>query len=292
MTYQNFFVTLYRDNKTTTIMITKYISYLRDIRNYSENTLIGYEKDLSAFSKWAKAHLDHARWSEITRTDIDQYVHAMVASGMKPSSTNRRLSAISGLYEYFKREGYQVENPCKYESRRKVSKSLPNTINEEELRAAYENAAGVTKTMIGILMSTGIRIQEMLDLSWEDIDFTECSLRINGKGAKQRVVYSTREILADLAFCKSQTNARGQMFGIDQRTARHMIFDALRPFCSAKQLSPHAIRHTWATHFAKMGANVSQIGTLLGHEHLETTQKYIDMCQHNHKEIVEQYSII
>ena len=273
-------------------MITKYISYLRDIRNYSENTLTGYEKDLRAFSKWAQAHLEHARWSEITISDIDQYVHAMVATGMKPSSTNRRLSAISGLYEYFKREGYDVENPCKYESRRKVSKTLPNTINEEELRAAYENATGATKTMIGILMSTGIRLQEMLELSWEDIDFVDCSLRIMGKGAKQRVVYSTRDILADLALYKSQTNARGQIFGIDQRTARYMIYDALRPHCSAKQLSPHAIRHTWATHLAKMGANVSQIGTLLGHEHLETTQKYIDMCQHNHKEIVEQYSII
>ena len=188
-------------------MITKYISYLRDIRNYSQNTLIGYDKDLRAFSKWAKAHLDHARWSEITRTDIDQYVHAMVATGMKPSSTNRRLSAISGLYEYFKREGYEVENPCKYESRRKVSKNLPNTINEEELRSAYENATGATKTIIGILMSTGIRLQEMLELSWEDIDFTDCSLRINGKGAKQRVVYSTREILADLALYKSHSNA-------------------------------------------------------------------------------------
>lgn len=273
-------------------MITKYISYLRDIRNYSENTLIGYEKDLRAFSKWAQAHLEHARWSEITRSEIDLYVHAMVATGMKPSSTNRRLSAISGIYEYFRREGYEVENPCKYESRRKVSKCLPNTINEEELRAAYENASGATKTMIGILMSTGIRLQEMLELSWEDIDFTDSSLRINGKGAKQRVVYSTREILEDLALYKSHTNAMGRIFGIDQRTARYMIYDALRPYCSAKQLSPHAIRHTWATHLAKMGANVSQIGTLLGHEHLETTQKYIDMCQHNHKQIVEQYSII
>lgn len=273
-------------------MITKYISYLRDIRNYSDNTLIGYEKDLRAFSKWAKAHLEHARWSEITRSDIDQYVHAMVATGMKPSSTNRRLSAISGLYEYFKREGYEVENPCKYESRRKVSKNLPNTINEEELRAAYENAEGVTKTIIGILMSTGIRLQEMLELSWEDIDFIDCSLRINGKGSKQRVVYSTREILADLALYKSHTNAMGRIFGIDQREVRHMIYDALRPYCTGRQLSPHAIRHTWATHLAKMGANVSQIGTLLGHEHLETTQKYIDMCQHNHKEIVEQYSLM
>lgn len=273
-------------------MITKYISYLRDIRNYSENTLTGYEKDLRVFSKWAQAHLEHARWSEITRSDIDQYVHEMVASGMKPSSSNRRLSAISGIYEYFRREGYDVENPCKYESRRKVSKTLPNTINEEELKAAYENATGATKTMIGILMSTGIRLQEMLELSWEDIDFTDSSLRINGKGAKQRVVYSTREILADLALYKSQTNASGRIFGIDQRTARYMIYEALRPYCSAKQLSPHAIRHTWATHLAKMGANVSQIGTLLGHEHLETTQKYIDMCQHNHKKIVQQYSII
>jgi len=273
-------------------MIANYINYLRNIRNYSDNTILSYHKDLSAFSKWAKAHLDHARWSEITRADIDQYISDLAAAGMTPATTNRKLSAISGLYGYLKREGYEVENPCKYESRRKLSKSLPNTINEDELRQAYDNAAGAVKTMLGILCTTGIRIQELLDLNWEDINLSDCSLRIKGKGSKERMVYTTEQVLTDIAACKAEINPHGQMFGIDQRTARHMIWEALKPYCNAKQLSPHAIRHTWATRLAKNGVNVSQIGTLLGHEHLETTQKYIDMTQHDNKEISQQNSIL
>ena len=273
-------------------MIANYLTYLRDIRNYSENTIISYQNDLRAFSKWAKSHMDNARWSEITRTDIDRFISDMVAAGMAPASTNRRLAAISGLYGYMKREGYNIENPCKFESRRKLSKSLPNTINEEELKRAYDNASGAVKTMLGILCTTGIRIQELLDLKWEDINLIDCSLCINGKGAKERMVYTTEKVLTDIAAYKTAMNPHGQMFCISQRTARHMIWESLKPYCNAKQLSPHVIRHTWATRLAKNGANVSQIGTLLGHEHLETTQKYIDMTQHDNKKVSQQNSII
>lgn len=272
-------------------MIQKYIQYLSSIRNYSRNTCSSYEKDLVAFSKWAKAHLDNARWSTITRADIDKYVCYMVETGLKPATTNRRLSAISGLYAYMKREGLEVENPCKYECRRKISRSLPNTINADELKRAYENAKGVTRLFLGILSTTGVRLQELLDLSWEDIDFSESSLKINGKGAKQRIVYTTSEVLEELSRVKELIKPQGRMFRITQRDARHMIWEALQPYCHSKQLSPHAIRHTFATNLAKHGANVSQLGTLLGHEHLETTQKYIDMSQHNNKEIVQQYSL-
>ena len=272
-------------------MIQNYIQYLSSIRNYSSNTCSSYQKDLSDFSKWAKAHLDNARWSAITRADIDKYVCYMVEIGLKPATTNRRLSAISGLYSYMKREGLEVENPCKFECRRKISRSIPNTINAEELKRAYENAKGVTRLFLGILSTTGVRLQELLDLSWEDIDFSESSLRINGKGAKQRIVYTTSEVLEELSRVKELIKPQGRMFRITQRDARHMIWEALRPYCHSKQLSPHAIRHTFATNLAKHGANVSQLGTLLGHEHLETTQKYIDMSQHNNKEIVQQYSL-
>ena len=272
-------------------MIQKYIQYLSSIRNYSSNTCSSYQKDLSDFSRWAKAHLDNARWSAITRADIDRYVSYMADNGLKPATTNRRLSAISGLYAYMKREGYEVENPCKFECRRKISRSLPNTIKRDELKEAYECAKGVTRLFLGILSTTGIRLQELLDLSWEDIDFDECSLRVNGKGAKQRVVYTTCEVLEELAKVRDLIKPQGRMFRISQRDARHMIWEALQPYCHAKQLSPHAIRHTFATNLAKHGANVSQIGTLLGHEHLETTQKYIDMTQHNNRELVQQYSL-
>lgn len=272
-------------------MINEYLNYLRNIRGLSENTTMGYEKDLHKFLRWIQANHQGARWSTITRTHLDQFVTELAEEGLKPASTNRILSAISGLYGYMKRQGFDVENPAKFESRRKVAKALPNTIPVEDLRRAYDHTTGAVHTMIGLLVTTGIRIQELLDLNWEDIDFKEHSLKIFGKGAKGRMVYTTPEVLVDLAIVKNQLHPSGRMFWFDQRTARHMLWEVLKDFSQAPQLSPHAIRHTMATNMAKRGANVVMIGTILGHEHLKTTQKYIDMAQVETRQACQQYTM-
>ena len=133
--------------------------------------------------------------------------------------------------------------------------------------------------MIGLLATTGIRLQEMLDLKWEDINFEENSLRIHGKGNKERKVYTTEEVLSEAKQAKKYSNPINKMFFISQRNARTIIWEALKPFSKAKQLSPHAIRHTYATELAKKGENVATISKILGHSSIKTTQKYIDMSQ-------------
>ena len=273
-------------------MITKYINYLRNIKGYSENTCLAYEKDIRQFAKWMQAHRSDARWSNITREDIDDFITQLAERGIKAASSNRKLSAISGLYSFFKREGMETDNPCRFESRRKIAQTIPNTIKPEELQVAYNHSFGIAKVMIGILAGTGIRIQELLDLTWESIDFSENSLRIRGKGAKERLVYTTAESLDTLRQVKQHNDVSGLIFTIDQRQARYLIWEALKPYCDASQLSPHAIRHTFATNLAKEGVNVSTIGSILGHNQLTTTQKYIDSCQLQGREICQQYAIL
>lgn len=273
-------------------MIAQYIKYLRDLRGYSENTASSYAKDLQHFTIWAKDNVSDARWSAITRQDIDAYIVDLVAQGMKPATTNRRLSAISGLYRYMKRQGYNIDNPCKYESRRKVGMAIPNTIPVEDLLKAYNEAYGVVKVMLGLLMTTGIRIQELLDIKWEDINFATQAITINGKGNKQRIVYTTEaqlEVLHQVSDIKPMT---GRIFTMNQRDARRMIYDALKPYSQAKQLSPHAIRHTFATNIANQGANVTTLASMLGHDRIETTQRYIDMSQANTKAMYQIHSIL
>lgn len=272
-------------------MIEQYINYLRNIKGYSENTALSYEKDLRHFIGWAKAHIDGARWSTITRTHLDQYITELAEQGLKPSTTNRRLSAIAGLYRFFIRQGYKVENPCHYESRRKVPETIPNTIPVDQLKTAWEHSCGAVRVMLGLLSSTGIRIQELLDLTWDDIDFDTQALRIHGKGRKERIVYTLPEHLEVLRNLNDMQPQAGKIFPIEQRQARKMIFDALRPYCQAKQLSPHAIRHTFATHAATMGANVTTIGQTLGHKQLETAQKYIDMTAAPVRMVCQQYNM-
>ena len=260
-------------------MINEYRNYLLKVKGYSYNTTQSYIKDISAFATWAKQHKEDARWSTIERADIDAYIIQQYDEGKKPATTNRQLSAISSLYRYFQREGLEVDNPCKYESRRKVGESIPNTISPKELSCAYHNSQGAAKFMIGLLATTGIRLQEMLDLKWEDINFEENSLRIHGKGNKERKVYTTEEVLAEAKQAKKYCIPTNKMFFISQRNARTIIWEALKPFSKAKQLSPHAIRHTYATELAKKGENVVTISKILGHSSIKTTQKYIDMSQ-------------
>lgn len=272
-------------------MIEQYINYLRNIKGYAENTCLSYEKDIRDFARWAKANLTDARWSMITRSEIDRYIYDMVDAGLKPATTNRRLSAIASLYNYFRREGYDIENPCKYECRRKIGSCIPNTIPTNELHIAYDRAQGVVKVMLGLLMTTGIRIQELLDMTWEDINFKTQAIKIHGKGNKQRIVYSRPEQLETLEQVYKMGHQTGTIFNQTQRETRRMIWDALKDVCHAPQLSPHAIRHTFATNLASHGANVTTLAGILGHNHLDTTQRYIDLTQADRRTICQQYTL-
>lgn len=271
-------------------MLTRFENYLKNIKGYSERTTSEYLKDLKAFARWAKANKEDARWSTLTRSDIDDYISMRAKEGIKPSTTNRELAAISALYRFFIREGLLKNNPARYQSRRKVGFHLPNTIPSEDLQAAYKNSFGVVHVWIGLLSTTGIRISELLGLNWEDIDFKTCALEIKGKGNKERLVYTTPEYLDLMCQAYERHPTEGRIFRYSEREARYMLWEALKPYSRAKQLSPHAIRHTFATSLAKQGVNVATIATILGHKSIETTQKYIDMAQMDCKAVSAQYS--
>lgn len=271
-------------------MLTRFENYLKNIKGYSERTTSEYLKDLKAFARWAKANKQDARWSTLTRSDIDEYITMRAKEGIKPSTTNRELAAISALYRFFIRDGLLKTNPARFQSRRKVGFHLPNTIPSEDLQAAYKNSFGVVHVWIGLLSTTGIRISELLGLNWEDIDFKTCALEIRGKGNKERLVYTTPEYLDLMRQAYERHPAEGRIFRYSERDARYMLWEALKPYSRAKQLSPHAIRHTFATSLAKQGVNVATIATILGHKSIETTQKYIDMAQMDCRAVSAQYS--
>ena len=271
-------------------MLTRFENYLKNIKGYSERTTSEYLKDLKAFARWAKANKQDARWSTLTRSDIDEYITMRANEGIKPTTTNRELAAISALYRFFIREGLLKTNPARFQSRRKVGFHLPNTIPSEDLQAAYKNSFGVVHVWIGLLSTTGIRISELLGLNWEDIDFKTCALEIKGKGNKERLVYTTPEYLDLMRQAYERNPTEGRIFRYSERDARYMLWEALKPYSRAKQLSPHAIRHSFATSLAKQGVNVATIATILGHKSIETTQKYIDMAQMDCKAVSAQYS--
>lgn len=271
-------------------MLIRFENYLRNIKGYSERTCSEYLKDLKGFAHWAKTYKEDARWSTLTRSDIDEYITMRAKEGIKPATTNRELSAISALYRYFIREGLMTSNPARFQSRRKQGEHLPNTIPSEDLQKAYRHSVGVVHVWIGLLSTTGIRISELLALRWEDIDFKACALEIHGKGNKDRIVYTTAEYLDLMRQAYERNPTEGRIFRYNERDARHMLWEALKPWSRAKQLSPHAIRHSFATSLARQGVNVTTIATILGHNRIATTQKYIDMAQMDCRAVSAQYS--
>ena len=273
-------------------MIQDFENYLRSLKGYSENTCQEYVKDIRHFAKWVCNNLPNARWSLITRKQVDAYITAEVSRGLKPATTNRKLASIAAYYNWMIREGMDVENPCKYESRRKRPEQAPNLIPISELNQAYQKSTGAVKYLLGLLMTTGMRIQEVLDMTWECINYENSSIKVVGKGGKSRIVYTTPDVLAPARQAAQANPKHGKMWGITQRRARFLVWQALSPYCHAQQLSPHAIRHTFATHIATTGCNVSTLAQILGHNHLETTQKYIDLGQAPVQRYCQQYNLL
>lgn len=258
-------------------MIPEFATYLSSLRGYSENTVKAYVKDLYAFAGFIRENYPGKGWSSIGREEIDAYIIHNEQRGLMPATTNRQLASISGLYRYLQRQGIKIDNPTRYESRRKLAETIPTTIPVADIRKAYKHSVGVGKTMLGLLATTGIRIQELLDMTWEDIDFTTNEILIHGKGRRERIVKTETGVLAAWKEAVHGLNVSGRIFFFGQRTARRILYQTLKPYTHSRHLNPHTIRHTFATHLALQGENTHDIANALGHKNIATSQRYIDL---------------
>lgn len=261
-------------------MIHTFIQYLSINRGLSENTTKAYEEGLKKFAIWANNNEPGTRWSTVKKEQIDRYVSSLVAEGCKPATIKQRISALRTFYKTCMAMGTMQHNPARYVSTPKTGKQLPKTIEKEAITATLHDpkVSKETKAAIAIIYETGLRLQELLDLKAEEIDSENQSIKVSGKGRKERVVY-----YGDL--CKTY-GAHWHGNKHTQREVRHDVYFALRPHSQAKQLSPHALRHTYATELLNNGMSITTISKLMGHEHEVTTERY---AQLGSPEVKQQY---
>lgn len=260
-------------------MITNYIDYLRHIAGYAANTCAAYERDLKSFAVWAGAHTEGKRWSMIEQADVERYIQALSMQGYNATTTNRALSAIRSIYRYWQRQGMIANNPAKNVLPRKEEITIPMTIDKVNLQKIHAVADDELKLIISILYTTGIRVQELLDMRWQDVNLNTGAIVIHGKGSEQRIVYVGTGISDKLSERKLHDNWRGAIFCHSQRTIRRMMSEAAKLAGVECNLSPHILRHTAATEWAVSGANSQQIAKALGHHRIETSKKYIDLTR-------------
>lgn len=272
--------------------INDYIAYIQKNRGYSMNTAEAYRKDLTAFARWISCQRVDATWSNITKQEIDSYVCTLHDAKQANTSITRKVSAMRSFYRWAKVMGYRNDNPAQYVSTPKILKRLPNIIENTAIKKAIESPVTdiKTKAYLAIMAETGMRLQEVLDLNTQDIDKAHNAIRVHGKGGKERTVYYA-------SLTKRYANAyignrRGQVFNDSQREVRFMIYAALKPYSDAKQLSPHAIRHSYATTLLRNGADITVIQNLLGHDSVKTTERYAQVAGQEVENQYKQYKPI
>lgn len=260
-------------------MIKEFQNYLSAVKGYSDNTVVAYGKDLKDFVHYMLTIKEAPTWSTVIAEEVQGYVVDMHDRQLNNTTIKRRVSAIRSLFNYMKVEGLLQQNPARFTQTPKCLKKLPNVIDINSIVDAVTSESNPLKVrcMLALLLETGVRLQELLDLRTEHFNGKEHSIRILGKGGKERMVYYgdlTKELLN-----RYVGHRQGRIFWEEQRDARRLVFETLRKYSNARQLSPHAIRHTFATCMLNNGADIKAIQDLLGHESVKTTERYAQLTQ-------------
>lgn len=265
--------------------IEQFCNSLKAEKDVSPHTMRAYTKDLEEFLSFTDK-----KPQDIDNLDIRGFLASLYYRKLKKSSIARKLATIRSFFKYLHREGIVKKNPAKLVSSPKVPKSLPRFLTVDEAFALMNSPKGDTfqasrdKAILELLYSSGLRVSELTTLDINDFDIKESLVRVKGKGKKERIipigskaVEAMENYLPERILLKKKSQAlflnnRGGR--LTQRSIRRIVDKYGRMIALKGHLSPHALRHTFATHLLHGGADLRAIQELLGHSSLSTTQKY------------------
>ena len=271
--------------------ILKFIEELKYEKRYSELTVNGYLKDLDLFLEFINEN-NIKKYSEVEYNDIRLYINYLYELKYNNKTISRHISSLRSFFKYLKNNNLIKNNPMVLVSNPKLDKKLPKYLNfndiEKLLNAfANNNYIGLRNSlMLEMLYSTGMRVSEIINIKLNDISMIEKTIKITGKGNKQRIVYFgsrcydlIKEYLKN-SYNKLNINNIDYLFlsktgkKISDREVRTIVDDAAKIANIEMKISPHVLRHTFATHMLNEGADLRSVQELLGHENLSTTQIY------------------
>ena len=269
----------------------------------SENTLAAYRSDLEKFCQFLK----DKDLLAVRSDDIEAYLAYRVDLGLKSRSTARSISALKRFYQYFVREKAIADSPMVNIAQPKAGQSLPKTLSEAEVEALLaapdiEDAMGLRdKAMLELLYATGLRVTELVGLRMEQINLRQAVVFVKGKGNKERLVPLGEEAMywleQFLKVGRSQMIKHATDFvfpskrgiGMTRQTFWHRIKHYAILASVESPLSPHTLRHAFATHLLNHGADLRVVQMMLGHSDLSTTQIYTHVANERLKSVHEQH---
>jgi integrase/recombinase XerC len=281
--------------------IEGFLAHLADERRFSPRTILAYRTDLERFTdfwqrEFGEQAAARARLWKVDTLAVRSYLAALHRAGLKNRSIARHLSTLRSFFRWACREGDLEKNPARGLLSPRVPRTLPRAMTladtESLLAASAQEAVPERETaLFELLYATGLRVSEAAGLDLEDVDLSSRLARVLGKGSKERIVPfgeqaedALRAYLPVRAALRRGTGARGEdgeALFVNRRggrlTTRSMARLLKRRLAAAglpQDISPHALRHTFATHLLQAGADLRSIQELLGHASLSTTQKY------------------
>jgi tyrosine recombinase XerC len=271
--------------------LDEYLDYLRYERNASRHTIAGYGRDLTQFIEYLDARRIPLRHTD--NLQIRGFMAELHERRLKKSSLARKLAAIRSFFQFAVKSEWLAENPARVVATPKQERLVPSFLTEEEMAGFLDMPPSEKpldlrdRAALELLYATGIRVSELVGINVEDIHLGERLVRVRGKGKKERIVPFggiARERLRsylrerqELAGDRIDENAiflnyKGRR--LTTRSVERIVDKYIRLTAVKRKISPHSLRHSFASHLLSRGADLRVIQELLGHESLATTQKY------------------
>ncbi len=271
-------------------------------RGLSRNTLAAYRTDLTSLARW----LDESgkTLGQARRGELLDYIAWRVEAGARPRSTARQLSSFRGFFRHLLREGARKDDPTAQIEMPKIGRPLPKSLSESEVEALLEAPDTSTclghrdRTMLEVLYATGLRVTELVNLRLNQVNLNQGVMRVVGKGNKERLIPLGEESLEWIdQFIRGPRAEilldRQSDYLFPTRRGDHMTRQAfwhlIKRYATKskveKGLSPHTLRHAFATHLLNHGADLRVVQMLLGHSDLSTTQIYTHVARQRLKDL-------
>jgi len=285
--------------------VKKFLQYLQIEKRASTHTLTNYQRDIGDFERFVEQHLTISI-AAVSYVDIRTYLTSLHNKSYARKTVARKISSLRSFWSFLVREGYLISNPFKMVTTPKLERKLPSFFYENEMQAIFDSIN--TESFLGkrnlalveILYATGIRVSECVGLSIEDYDKELGTLLVQGKGRKERYVpvgsYAIEAIDVYLSETRPKLIAKGKYpteaiflsyrgWKLEDRSIRKILNTLVKDAAISSRMSPHALRHTFATHLLNEGADLRTVQELLGHSELSSTQVYTHVTKDRLREV-------
>ncbi len=288
-------------------LINQFLDYLTIERGLSSNTIASYRRDLAKFSEYAASRKINDA-AGITKHDVSKYLYFLKDKSLAPGTISRNLVAIKMFYKFLVTERMVKQNPAGLLESPKLSKNLPDVLDMSEVDTMLKgpnlrSPSGMRdKAALELMYATGMRVSELSELEQEGLNMEVGFVRCTGKGGKERIIPVGREAKDALIryiekarpkFTKQKGDNHLFLSKLGRKISRQSFWKMLKKYALKaginKNITPHTLRHSFATHLLEKGADLRSVQEMLGHADISTTQVYTHINKSRLKGIHHKY---